>query len=140
MLNMKQRNETPKSKLNLQNGVLVRNVDSSKHYFVKHRAYAFDVDVLSAYKGKFHTLKIITTYGKVYSIPAKDVERKGIVNSDYGKPQLLIKVSDFRCEAKQHTKTIRVDIDTHQEIIKQAKAQNVRIVDIIKTNIFLKKP
>lgn len=137
MLNMKQSN---KAKLSLQNGVLVRNVDSAKHYFVKHRAYAFDVDVLSAYKGKFHTLKIITTYGKVYSIPAKDVERKGIVNSDYGKPQLLIKVSDFRCEAKQHTKTIRVDIDTHQEIIKQAKAQNVRIVDIIKTNIFLKKP
>lgn len=137
---MKQRNETPKSKLSLKNGVLVRNVDSSKHYFVKHRAYAFDVDVLNDFKGKFHTLKIITTYGKVYTIPAKDVERKGIVNSDYGKPQLLIKVSDFSCEAKQHTKTIRVDIDTHQEIIKQAKAQNVRIVDIIKTNILLKKP
>ena len=133
---MKQSN---KAKLNLKNGVLVRNVDSSKHYFVKHRAYAFDVDVLNDFKGKFHTLKIITTYGKVYTIPAKDVERKGIVNSDYGKPQLLIKVSDFSCEAKQHTKTIRVDIDTHQEIIKQAKAQNVRVVDIIKTNIFLKK-
>lgn len=137
MLNMKQSN---KAKLSLQNGVLVRNVDSAKHYFVKHRAYAFDLDVLRAYKGKFHTLKIITTYGKVYTIPAKDVERKGIINNDYGKPQLLIKVSDFRCEAKQHTKTIHLDIETHQEIVKQAKSQNVRIMDIIKRNILLKKP
>ena len=132
--------QTNKAKLSLKNGVLVRNVDSSKHYFVKHRAYAFDLDVLRAYKGKFHTLKVITTYGKVYTISAVDVERKSIINTEYGKAQLLIKVSDFRCEAKQHTKTIRVDIDTHQEIIKQAKAQNVRVVDFIKTNIFSNTP
>jgi hypothetical protein len=70
-------------KLNLTNGILTRNVNSQRHYFIKFKAYAFDESELLKYKGQWSVLEIRTTTGKTYSISENDFYLNSIINEDF---------------------------------------------------------
>ncbi len=116
--------------MKIENGILKRTVDSKKHYFVKHRAYSFDLNIMKKFKRKWHTLQIITTYGKVYSITSADFYKYAQLNTTYGKAQLLIKVKHLNLE-NQKLINIAVTPSIHTQLKKLAKENECRIVDII---------
>lgn len=114
-------------KLRLSNKTLTRNVNSSKHFFIKYRAYSFDEKLIIKYKGKFKTLKIITSYGKVYTITSADFWSKSQLMTILNKKQRLIKVEYLTIERKQHSKTVILDPNTHQRIKEQANKERMNI-------------
>lgn len=112
----------PNFRLNLHDGVLTRNVDASKHYFVKHRAYAYDEDELQKYLGKWHTLEIITTGGKRYQVSQADFYKYSYINRDYGKVQRFINVADMEVKETK-SKMVRISNEVYQELKAESKKQ-----------------
>jgi hypothetical protein len=111
----------PSFKLVLTDQVLTRNVDAQKHFFIKFRAYAFDESELQKYAGKWHTLRIITNGGKVYTIQCDEFYNNSFLNNEYGKVQRLIGVADM--ESKKG-KTGMVRLGTH--LYNQLKTESKR--------------
>jgi hypothetical protein len=110
-------------KLVLTDGVLTRNVDATRHYFVKHRAYAFDESALEKYRGQWHTLVITTNAGKKYEVSESDFYAKSYLNRDYGKLQRLVNVADMKVkEAK--SKMLRISQAIYEEL--KAEAERTR--------------
>jgi hypothetical protein len=111
-------------KLNLTtDGKLIRNVDSTKHYFIKFRAYGFDESELLKYKGKWHTMEIKTSAGKTYTISESEFYSKSLVNEDFGKVQRLIGVRFLNLDA--HTQTfVKVDKHFHVRLKKTSRKEN----------------
>jgi hypothetical protein len=110
----------PNFKLTLHEGVLTRNVDSSKHYFIKYRAYAYDEDELQKYEGQWHTLEIITTGGKCYQVNEVEFYRHSYLNTDYGKTQRFINVADMKVKENKG-KMVRISNEMYQELKAESK-------------------
>jgi hypothetical protein len=106
-----------KTKFNLQlrHGVLTRYVDSQKHYFIKHKAYAYDEAELEKYKGRFHTLRITTSKGNTYEISQESFFCRSFLNSDYGKVQRFINASDLLLVA-QKKKVVHLPMSVYLEL------------------------
>jgi hypothetical protein len=115
--------KTTDFKLVLNDQVLTRNVDAQKHFFIKFRAYAFDESELKKYAGKWHTLRIITNGGTVYTIQCDDFYNNSFLNNEYGKVQRLIGVADMK--AKKGKRSM-VSLPTHfyNELKSEAKRRN----------------
>jgi hypothetical protein len=109
-----------KFKLSLSGEVLTRNVDARKHFFIKFRAYAFDESELRKYAGKWHTLRIITNGGTVYTIQSDDFYALSFLNNDFGKLQCLIKVADMK-SSKGKTGMVRLPTHFYSELKAEAK-------------------
>ena len=107
-------------RLTLHDGVLTRNVDSQKHYFIKYRAYAYDEDELQKYLGQWHTLEIITTGGKCYQVSEADFYNRSYLNRDYGKVQRLINVADMAVKESKG-KMVRISNEVYQELKTESK-------------------
>ena len=112
----------PNFKLVLDDGVLTRNVDSKKHYFIKYRAYAYDEDELQKYVGQWHTLEIITSGGKCYQVSQADFYKYSYINADYGKVQRLINVGDMVVKETK-SRMVRISNEVYQELKAEAKKQ-----------------
>jgi hypothetical protein len=112
-----------KFKLSLTEEVLTRNVDAQKHFFIKFRAYAFDESELQKYAGKWHTLRIITNGGTVYTIQCDDFYNDSFLNNEYGKVQRLIGVADMKA-ARGKTGMVRLPTHFYNELKSEAKRRN----------------
>jgi hypothetical protein len=113
----------PSFKLSLTDQVLTRNVDAQKHFFIKFRAYAFDESELKKYAGKWHTLRIITNGGKVYTIQCDEFYNNSFLNNDYGKVQRLIGVADMKA-AKGKRSMVSLPTHFYNELKSEAKRRN----------------
>lgn len=113
--------------MTLNNRVLIRNVNSRKHYFVKYKAYSFDESIIQTYNGQFDSLIFVTSYGKKYAISSVDFWSKSKVIQFAGKEQRLIEVKYFNLESMQSTKTVHLDAATHQRLKLKAKQHGVNI-------------
>lgn len=111
---------TGKFRLILSDGVLTRNVDSTKHYFIKFRAYAYDDAELAKYKGQWHTLEIITSGGKCYQVSEADFYKHSYINDDYGKRQRLINVADMKVKETKG-KMVRLSTEFYNELKAEAR-------------------
>ena len=112
--------KTTNFKLNLNDEVLTRNVDAQKHFFIKFRAYAFDESELQKYSGKWHTLRIITNGGTVYTIQADDFYSCSFLNNEFGKLQRLIRVADMKAN-KGKTGMVRLPTHLYNQLKTEAK-------------------
>ena len=112
--------EKPSFKLVLTDEVLTRNVDGQKHFFIKFRAYAFDESELKKYAGQWHTLRIVTNGGTVYTIQCDDFYDNSFLNDDYGKLQRLIKVADMKSK-KGKTGMVRLPTHLYNQLKSEAK-------------------
>ena len=112
--------EKPSFKLVLTDEVLTRNVDAQKHFFIKFRAYAFDESELKKYAGQWHTLRIVTNGGTVYTIQCDDFYDNSFLNDDYGKLQRLIKVADMKSK-KGKTGMVRLPTHLYNQLKSEAK-------------------
>jgi hypothetical protein len=112
-----------KFKLSLTEEVLTRNVDAQKHFFIKFRAYAFDESELQKYAGKWHTLRIITNGGTVYTIQCDEFYNDSFLNNEYGKVQRLIRVADMKAVKGKRS---MVSLPTHfyNELKAESKRRN----------------
>jgi len=111
-------------KLNLtQDGKLVRNVNSNKHYFIKFKAYAFDESELLKFQGKWHTMEIKTSTGRTYSISEQDFYSNSIINNDFGKVQRLIAVKFLKLESYVQT-MVKLDNNFHARLKKTSRKEN----------------
>lgn len=111
-------------KLNLtHDGKLIRNVNSSRHYFIKFKAYGFDETELLKYKGQWHTMEIKTSTGKTYSISESDFYSSSVVNQDFGKIQRLIGVKFLKLEAYVQT-MVKLDNEFHSRLKKTSRREN----------------
>lgn len=117
--------------MRVTNGILYRNVDSSKHYHVKHKAYMFDVAIMETLPN-WHELRIITKYGRVYRIEKRDFDKYSFLNTSYGKAQLVIQVK-YLVQVKENTnvKTIALFSDDHFRIKENAKNEGMSIAQYI---------
>jgi|688.fasta_scaffold1129352_1 hypothetical protein len=110
-------------KLNLTNGILTRNVNSQRHYFIKFKAYAFDESELLKYKGQWSVLEIRTTTGKTYSISENDFYLNSIINEDFGKVQRLIGVRFLKLESNVQT-MVKLPNEFHSRLKATSKKTN----------------
>lgn len=110
-------------KLNLSNGILTRNVNTQKHYWIKFRAYAFDESELIKLKGKWNKLRIITNSGRTYAITEQDFYTHSIINNEFGKVQRLIGVRYL--ELEKHVQTlVNLNSNFHSILKKKSKTIN----------------
>ena len=117
-------------KLTLSNGILTRYVEATKHFFIKHKAYAFDESEVEKYRGKFDLLRIITTTGRVYEITANSFFEYIYLNSDYGKKQYFIEIKYLKLVETKY-KNVRL---THDEFLKVkliSKSSKKKIIDVV---------
>jgi len=119
-----------KYKLIISNGILTRNVDTQKHYWIKFRAYSFDEEELKELKGQWHQLRIVTSTGRVYSISESEFYKQSQINKDYGKEQRLIQVKFLKLE--QHRQTlINVSTNFHTRLKEKSTTTNKPMNQII---------
>jgi hypothetical protein len=121
--------------MRIKDNILHRKV-TSKHYFVKHRGYAFDTDILAAYiKYDWHTLKLHLPSCKTYSISKDDVIKYAMTIYSANKWQYLIQTVRMTLDTSG-TKTIKVCDATHSEIKKKAKIRQTSIADYLRNEFF----
>jgi len=117
--------------MKIENGILKRQVDSTKHYHRLTKSYMFDSYLMEKYK-EWNELQIITKYGRVYSISKLDFDLFSKENNDYGKSQIMIQTKYLHLKKQnENLKMIAVFEDLHEKIKESAKALNLTINDYI---------
>ncbi len=101
--------------MQLIGGVLARYVDAKKHYFIKHKAYAYDEAEIDKYKGLFDTVRITTSKGSIYEIEAGDFWEKSYLNDDYEKLQRFVPSNTLQLVGKRK-KAIHLSMELYQEL------------------------
>lgn len=119
----------PTYKMQMHGTTLVRYVNE-KHYFVKHRAYAFDVSEMKRHS-QWLTLEIRTQSGRVYAISKEVYEQRAWLNTNYGKAQMFVPVAAMEIVRRTTQHIVRLDTQTHEQLKAYAKEKRVNIGNVV---------